>query len=247
MSAALTVARAPTTCGSRTNTKIGMAKTRNSTGRQPEPVDDGDAQGEDEEPREDRPAVPDRGPDPGQLPARRRVAHHLERGVVIDERGLEPEVGHDEQGDPDDQRHVGDEERRADAQRGEEQQERHPAGAAVREGAQDRRDQGVDPDADRDRDRERQRPIALTEARVVGQVQADRGRDHDEREDGVGEVVQGPRERTTARPLGVRPARPRDVASRPPRPRDRPAPDRGARRRSSPADRSRSPPGRMAR
>ena len=94
----------------------------------------------------------------------------------------------------------------------EEQQERHPSRAAVRERAEDRRDQRIDPDADDDRDRQEQVPVALAELVVVDQVQPDRTGHDGEREDRVGEVVQRPRRGTTARPLGVSAPRPRPRA-----------------------------------
>ncbi len=141
----------------------GRREDEEQQGRHPETIDHGDVEQEDEEPDEDGPAVPDGRADPGQLPARRGIAHGLERGVVVDERGLVGEVGDDEQDQPEDRRHIGDEERGTDAQRGEGQQERHPARATVGEGAEDRRHERIEADADDDRDRQQEVAVTLPE------------------------------------------------------------------------------------
>ena len=51
----------------------------------------------------------------------------------------------------------------ADAQGGEDEQERQPAAAPVGDRPEDRRDDGVEADADDDRDRQQHVPVALAE------------------------------------------------------------------------------------
>ena len=106
-------------------------------------------------------------------------------------------------------RHVRDEEGRADAQRGEEQEERHPPPAAVGERAEDRRDERVEPDADDDRDRQqRALPSRSPNCSVVDEPQPDRPGHDREAEDRVREVVEGPGDRDAGLAAGRQAAEP---------------------------------------
>ena len=181
---------------------------------QAEPVHDRDVEQEDRQPDEDRPAVADGGADPGHPPARLRIADGLERRVVVDERRLVREVGDDEERQAEERRHVRDEEGRADAERGEEQQEGHPPPTEVRDRAEDRRHQGVDADAHDDRDRQEHVAVALAELLRLDQVQPDRPGHHREAEDRVREVVEGPGDRHPGLAAGRQAAEPAGACRR---------------------------------
>ncbi len=152
----------------------------------------GDAQQEQGDGGEDRAHVADPDADPRQPAARRRTADHRERGVVVDQRGLVGEVGDREQDGADDGRRGTDDRRRHDGEHREQEQERHAPAVAVRQRAEERRDEGVDAHADGDRDALDQLAEAGAEAIVGREPQADGGGHDGVREDRVREVVDRP-------------------------------------------------------
>lgn len=171
--------------------------------RQPEAVFDRHVEQEDRQPHHDRPEIADGHPDARQPAPALRPADRLERRVVIDERGLVGEVGDDEEDEPARRADIGDEGRRPDAEHRERKQEGKSLPAAIGQGAEDWRDQGVDADADHDPQAEEEVAVPLAELAGFGQPQPDCPGDHGEAEDRVREVVQRPGRRDTG-PTGGR-------------------------------------------